>query len=287
MDNLIYSLRQLCDRNRDGSHATQGDRENSLKLMARQLKEAGFRQLKARSLNGKHVETLLGRWRNAGLSAGTLKNRLAHLRWWAEKVGKEGLIASSNIQLNIPKRVFVTNESKATEIQGRLGKVSDPCVRVSLELQRDFGLRREEAIKFQPRYADQGDHLKIKGSWTKGGRERVIPITTPEQRATLDKAHNLVDERSLIPAEKTYIEQRHIYDRQCKVAELKHMHGLRHAYAQSRYEALTGWKAPAAGGPSTRSLDKWHRMVDLEARQMISRELGHERVEITKVYLGR
>lgn len=23
-----------------------------------------------------------------GLSAGTLKNRVAHLRWWAEKVGK-------------------------------------------------------------------------------------------------------------------------------------------------------------------------------------------------------
>jgi hypothetical protein len=92
---------------------------------------------------------------------------------------QEGLIASSNIQLNIPKRVFVTNESKATEIQDRLGKVSDPCVRVSLELQRDFGLRREEAIKFQPRYADHGNHLNIKGSWTKGGRERVIPITAP------------------------------------------------------------------------------------------------------------
>lgn len=91
----------------------------------------------------------------------------------------------------------------------------------------------------------------------------------------------------MIPAEKTYIEQRHVYDRQCKVAGLKHMHGLRHAYAQSRYEALTGWKAPSAGGPSTRSLDEWQRAADLEARQMISWELGHERVEITKVYLGR
>jgi site-specific recombinase XerC len=116
MDNLTYTLRQLCDRNRDGSHATQGDRENSLKLMARQLKEAGFRQLKATSLNGKHVDALLGRWRNDGLSAGTLENRLAHLRWWAEKVGKEGLIASSNVQLDIPKRVFVTNENKATDL---------------------------------------------------------------------------------------------------------------------------------------------------------------------------
>jgi len=287
MDNLTYTLRQLCDRNRDGSHATQGDRENSLKLMARQLKEAGFRQLKATSLNGKHVDALLGRWRNDGLSAGTLKNRLAHLRWWAEKVGKEGLISSSNDQLGIPKRVFVTNENKATELQDKLDRISDAHVRISAELQRDFGLRREEATKFQPRYADRGDHLRIKGSWTKGGRERVIPITTPEQRATLDRAHKLVGEGSLIPAEKTYIEQRHVYDRQCKVAGLKRMHGLRHAYAQRRYEVLTGWKAPAAGGPSTQSLTPAQRLIDFEARQMISRELGHERVEITKVYLGR
>jgi site-specific recombinase XerC len=287
VDNLTYTLRQLCDRNRDGSHATQGDRESCLKLMARQLKEAGFRQLKARSLNGKHVDALLGRWRSDGLSAGTLKNRLAHLRWWAEKVGKEGLIASSNRQLDVPNRVFATNANKATELADKLDKVSDPYVRVSLELQRAFGLRREESIKFQPRYADHGDHLKIKGSWTKGGRERVIPITTPEQRATLDRAHRLVGERSLIPAEKTYIEQRHVYDRECRAADLKRMHGLRHAYAQTRYEALTGWKSPVAGGPSTQSLTASQRLADFEARQTISRELGHGRVEITKVYLGR
>ena len=286
MNNLAYTLRQLCDRNRDGSHATQGDRQDCFQLMARQLKEAGFRQLKATSLNGKHVDALLGRWRNDGLAAGTLKNRMAHLRWWAEKVGKRGLIASSNVQLDIPKRVFVTNVSKAAEVQGKLGRVTDPYVRASLELQRLFGLRREESIKFQPHYADQGDHLKIKGSWTKGGRERVIPIITSEQRAALDFAHKLVGERSLIPAEKAYIEQRHVYDRQCKLAELKRMHGLRHAYAQLRYEALTGWKPPAAGGPSTQSLTVSQRLADFEARLIISRELGHERIEITKVYLG-
>lgn len=286
MDNLAYTLRQLCDRNRDGSHATQGDRQDCLKLMARQLKEAGFRQMKATSLNGKHVDALPRRWRNDGLSAGTIKNRMAHLRWWAEKIGRKGLIASSNSQLDIPKRVFVTNVSKAAEVQDKLGRVGDPYVRASLELQRVFGLRREESIKFQPHYADQGDHLKIKGSWTKGGRERVIPIITSEQRAALDFAHKLVGVRSLIPAEKTYIEQRHVYDRQCKLAELKRMHGLRHAYAQLRYEALTGWKPPAAGGPSTQSLTASQRLADFEARLIISRELGHERIEITKVYLG-
>ncbi|MES4779086.1 integrase, partial [Pseudomonas aeruginosa] len=43
MDDLTYTLRQLCLRNRDGSHATQADRQRSLTLAARQLREAGFR----------------------------------------------------------------------------------------------------------------------------------------------------------------------------------------------------------------------------------------------------
>jgi hypothetical protein len=74
---------------------------------------------------------------------------------------------------------------------------------------------------------------------------------------------------------------------ECKAAGLKAMHGLRHQYAQARYEVLTGWKAPAAGGPSSRQLAPSQRIQDYEARLTISRELGHEREQITAVYLGR
>ena len=287
MDDLTYSLRQLCQRNRDGSHATQADRRGVLTLASRQLREAGFRQMRATSLKGKHVEALLNRWQTEGLSAGTLKNRLAHLRWWAEKVGKAGTIPADNAQLGIPDRRFVIQESKAKELGDRLDCIRDPHVRMSLALQQAFGLRREESIKFQPHHADRGDCLVLKGSWTKGGRPRTIPIARPEQRAVLDAAHRLAEAGSLIPAQKTYIQQRQTYDGQCKSAGLSHMHGLRHRYAQARYEALTGWKAPAAGGPSARTLDAAQREADTRARQTISRELGHERTQITTVYLGR
>lgn len=156
-----------------------------------------------------------------------------------------------------------------------------------LALQQAFGLCREEPIKFQPRYADQGDRVVLKGSWTKGGRPRVVPITTAEQRAVLDEAHRIAGAGSLIPAHKTYIQQRHTYDGQCKAAGLSHMHGLRHHYAQARYEALTGWKAPAAGGPTAQVLTYEQRLEDEIARRTISQELGHERSQITAVYLGR
>ncbi len=286
MDDLTYTLRQLCHRNRDGSHNTQADRMRSLALAARQLREAGFRQMKASSLKGKHVQTLLDRWQGEGLSSGTIKNRLSHLRWWAEKIGKSGILPADNTQLGVAERRYVTNVSKARELGSGLDLVTDAHVRMSLQLQAVFGLRREEAIKFQPSYADRGDHLALKGSWTKGGRERTVPITTPEQREVLQAAHHLAGAGALIPAHKTYIQQRHVYDGQCKTAGLSHMHGLRHQYAQSRYETLTGWLAPAAGGPSVKGLSPAQRVEDSRARQTISRELGHERVQITATYLG-
>lgn len=286
MDDLTYTLRQLCQRNRDGSHATQADRQRSLSLAARQLREAGFRQMRANSLKGKHVEALLQRWQAEGLSAGTLKNRMAHLRWWAEKVGKAGILPADNTKLGVPERRYVTNESKAKELGDRLDRINNPHVRMSLHLQAAFGLRREESIKFQPRYADRGDHIVIKGSWAKGGRDRTAPITTPEQRAVLDEVHCLAGLGSLIPSHKTYIQQRHVYDGQCKAAGLSNMHGLRHRYAQMRYEVLTGWKAPAAGGPGKAQLSSSQRMSDQHARQQISHELGHERLKVTSIYLG-
>jgi hypothetical protein len=115
----------------------------------------------------------------------------------------------------------------------------------------------------------------------------VVPITSPEQWAALREAHRVAGAGSLIPAHKSYIEQRRTYEGQCKAAGLSRMHGLRHLYAQLRYEELTGWKSPAAGGPSASMLTQPMRVLDATVRQTISDELAHERAQITAVYLGR
>ena len=59
------------------------------------------------------------------------------------------------------------------------------------------------------------------------------------------------------------------------------------AYAQSRYEELTGWKATAAGGPVSKALSPGQKVMDRQARRTISQELGHIREQISSVYLGR
>jgi hypothetical protein len=77
MRDLNYQLKQLCRRNRDGSFATQRDRERVLDLVANQLQEAGFRHLGATSLKPKHVDGLVARWQAEGLAVGTIKNRMS------------------------------------------------------------------------------------------------------------------------------------------------------------------------------------------------------------------
>jgi len=47
MRDLNYELKQLCNRNRDGSYATQRDRARVLDQIANQLRELGFRQMVA------------------------------------------------------------------------------------------------------------------------------------------------------------------------------------------------------------------------------------------------
>jgi len=288
MRDLNYQLKQLCQRNHDGSYATRHNRERTLTLIADQLHQLGYRKMTARSLKPKHVDALLARWQAEQLAIGTLKNRMTALRWWAEKVNKPSVIARGNDHYGIPDRQLVSGVSKARELGSEaLGQVRDPHVRMSLELQRAFGLRREEAIKFQPNYADRGDHLQLKASWTKGGKARVIPIRTEAQRELLTRSHQLAGRGSLIPLDRDYRQQLRVYERHTANAGLTRMHGLRHAYAQERYATLTGRLAPAAGGPPVATLSLAERWRDQEVRAQISRELGHERIQILSVYLGR
>ena len=103
MRDLNHQLKQLCRRNRDGSYATQRDRERILSLIADQLHALGFRGMSARSLKPKHIEALVMQLRREELSVGTLKNRMATLRWWAQKVDRQNVIARSNAQYGIPE----------------------------------------------------------------------------------------------------------------------------------------------------------------------------------------
>ena len=58
-------------------------------------------------------------------------------------------------------------------------------------------------------------------------------------------------------------------------------HGLRHQGAADDYEAMTTVPPPIAGGSAV------DPALDRRARQEIAERLGHGRIQITNVYLGR
>ncbi|MFZ7286269.1 phage integrase N-terminal domain-containing protein [Avibacterium gallinarum] len=293
MRDLVYSVSVLCKHNKDGSFGTAAERHKSLKAAMQAISDAGYGIRDVKQLKGKHIRFLVEKWKSdPNLSIGTIKNRMSHLRWLSERIGNPRIVERSNSSYDIENRKYVdnyTNKAKNLSME-RLGALTDDFVRYSLLLQQEFGLRREESIKFQPKFADRGTEICLKGSWCKGGRERTIPITSQSQRNLLDEIHAFCQQqgtKSLIPAHKNYEQQMRTYEYQTtKVGELKN-HGLRHAYAQRRYETLSGLSSPKNGGKTSRKLSEGERQRNLESRLQVSSELGHNREEITAVYLGR
>lgn len=289
MRDLNYDFKQLCRRNRDGSYATQADREHILDLCADQLYEMGVRDLRAQGFKPKHVKMLVDRWLAEGLSPGTLKNRMSALRWLAEKIGKENIVERSNAAYGIQDRVYVTNRSKAKDLGlDQLERIRCPYTQMSLRLEAELGFRRAESIKVVLKWADRGDRVMLKDSWCKGGREREVPVYRPEQRQVIDEAKALANGKSLVaPGYKTYRDYLKHFRYECERVGIHGVHGHRHRYAQRGYQELTGWECPARGGPTSKQLTKRQKVIDREARGVISREMGHGRLQVTSVYLGR
>lgn len=292
MSSLDRSISDLLQHNKEGSFSTHANRAAQLKQIGKDLKDAGYKLQNIRNMKQKHVRTLVAKWQERGLSAGTIKNRMSALRWTATKINNPQIVERSNRAYNIEDRQYVKNDINIAKRldKSALEKITNDNVKMSLRLQEAFGLRREEAMKIQPNIADKGDKLELKSSWCKGGRERSIPIRTEEQRQLLDEAKEFVNsrgDRSLIPRDLSYAQQLKAYEYQTEKAGIDRNHGLRHQYAQDRYFELTGRECPKNGGLTFRQLDSVQRVQDYEARLQISNELGHGREAITAVYLGR
>lgn len=285
MSELGYNFNQLIITHKEGSHSTRAARKATLNLCAKELTQLGYKLKSPKGLKTKHINALVNKWTNDSLSNKTIKNRLSSLRWVANKIGKSNIVLRTNDEYGLAKvQSCPFGKSKKLDLE-KLENIKDQHLRFSLRLQEAFGLRREEAIKFKPSYAIQKDHLRLKGSWTKGGKPRKIAITNVQQQQLLKEISKFT-KGSLIPANLNYKQQLTKYERETAKVGLSKNHGLRHHYARERYLHLTGWKCPADGGPKRRSLGDSDRAIDFQARMQISKELGHERFNISYTYLG-
>lgn len=158
-----------------------------------------------------------------------------------------------------------------------------------VELCRELGLRSKEASLLNActtlAAAKESGVVTISAG-TKGGRDRALPIITPNQFTALEHAANVQSgERSMIPAElywKQWRERglRHIRETVQTYLSGDGLHDLRSSYACERYQVLTGFAAPVCGG------ERPDRDADCAARLQIAQELGHGRIDVTNAYLG-
>lgn len=118
--------------------------------------------------------------------------------------------------------------------------------------QDGFGLRFKESALFDFNKAllEAEKAHKITISYgTKGGKDRVVPITSPDQLDILRKGARLQQRaRNLIPEGMDYKTFRSIAYRAIAKTPLNGWHGLRHRYAQRRYLQLLRVHCPVASG---------------------------------------
>jgi len=284
---MVSSVIVAIKNNKDGSYRTQDDRRHALINIAETLHGLGYKLDHLRFMKPKHVHALVQVWKASGDSPGSMKNRMSHLRWLMRKFDGKIHMVPSNDVLDIPKRVYVSNRDKSVVLsEADVNQIKDPLMRHSLKGQELFGLRMEESVKLQPFIADAGQFLYVQK--TKGNRERTIPILTNEQREWLDEAKRLAEHKSnsLIPAGTQYKTYRSRFDKACTRAGIHSRHGLRHLYAQRRYQELTGWEAPVKGGLRLEEMTKEQKQIDRAVRLQVSMELGHSRRNILSVYIS-
>jgi len=294
MKKLNYELREITKRNRDGSHATQANRHDYLQLIARQLHHLGYKGMGTTSLKLKHIFALVEHWQTEvskrtgkPISNGTIKNRMTAIRWWADKIHKPNVVPKTNKELGIGDRIRMPVKDRAFSLTEEQKQDLPTYLNLSVRLQEEFGLRREGAAKFTYGQAVYKNCIKLKPSWTKGGRARTMPITKESQKKLLNEIKKYAPHSSLIPAHMNF--DQYLSHRKYVLSgtNIPPTHGLRYHYAQQRYIVLTkGMVPPRLGGPKHASLTKQEKEKDLNARLIVSAELGHSRIEITRTYLG-
>lgn len=115
-----------------GSFATQSDREKMLLHIADDLQKIGMLMPDIYSLKPKHIASLVHYWQKERLSTGTIKNRIAAVRFVFGATNKTGILPN-NDQLNIPRRCYKPTVNRAI-VNPDFSKITDRHLYLSLQL---------------------------------------------------------------------------------------------------------------------------------------------------------
>ena len=159
--------------------------------------ECGFKIENPRNFREAHFKVLANLWASKGLKASTMQGKTTVLRVFCKWIGRPNMIKSLEhyIDVSLVKRTQVAQVDKSWKGNGVsyediLKKVDayDERACAQMRIIKAFGLRREEAVCFQPIRAmklgeDKQSIFVEKG--TKNGLKRYVPIDSDEKREAL------------------------------------------------------------------------------------------------------
>ncbi len=284
-NSLIAQLDKLARHNRQGSYCTKERYYKAMKRFCRFLAEEYHLQ-KLVNVAPKHLNTYIAKLQSEGKSASTIKTDLAAIRFFHDKMDtKYQLPGNDNLAVKLERRRF--GGVDRTWSQREFGLFLCRCWEAGHEdyatvatLTYYAGLRIHECFRLDTAAAEnalRAGTITVKG---KGGKIRSVPINESirielkKMLAVTPRGHKL-----FVPDDtSTHIAINRFQQFICAVRDeiqgpdstrpMTH-HGLRHTYAARTYQALIDSGVSPA-----------------DAHYQVSRLLGHERPDVTHIYLA-
>ena len=263
--------------------------------------ELKFKFHSLRKFDECHWTAMVRLWVRQGIAPSTINTRLSVLRILCGWIGKPGLIPEVTDLERFgfgpatARRVSHATEDRAgsdedMEVRFQAAEAIDLRYALILRLERLYGTRRKESVRFRPHRGDLGDAIHI-AAGAKGGQQRRVPIRTREQRALLDRCKAVIppgDSMSGADLRDLKRALRRASWLATKVGLTKKdsgntQHGQRQGYINGRIEEETGAVA-SVRDPSSRLPSDPEAM---DKRRMVMREVGHRRPDAVRAYYGR
>ena len=283
---LVGQLNKLARHNRQGSFRTKDRYYEACKRFCGYLADEYHLQ-KLSNISGKHLVGYVLYLQEHGKSASTIKTDLAAIRFFHDKMSNPKYVLPTNSTLGVElerRRFGGVDRTWSTEefnhMLGRALAAERWDYILALYLARYAGLRIHECFRIDTATAERAlreNTITIKG---KGGKVRTVPINeqiTIAMRKQLDRTprgHKLLVPDDMHTDRAINLLQLFLMKHRDEVQDADSdrpmtFHGLRHTYAAEKYKELTSSGTGA-----------------LDAHFAVSRLLGHERADVTNIYLA-
>lgn len=309
--NRFQNLESQADKayaNKEKSYRTEAIYKDGISQFCKHL-AVEYKINNIENIKAKHIISFVGEMQNNGLSPATQKNYMAAIRDFSDRVGIDQRNIPTNQRLGIERRVFGNVDRTwtdkefeafkevASEYDSKQGLGSR--MQLVLDVARNFGCRLEGILNIDLNTINKAISTGELLTKEKNGKINMKPLERLEQRELLEKIKALGEENKQKKIfikdnfKKTYKEvQNFVYNNRENIQEKERvksvdarimyteskeickanltLHGLRHTYLQEQREYYI------KNGDS-------HKQADLK----VSRLAGHNREEITKIYLAK